>query len=277
MNSLPIGIFDSGVGGLTVMREVRRLLPAENLVYLGDTARVPYGNKSHATVTRYSIEDAQFLLARKVKMIVIACNTASAFAATALRKTFPDIPILGMIGPGARAAAAATRNRRIGIIATVGTIGSHAYENRIRSVLAQAGDHRPVEIIGQACPLFVPLVEEGELNSEITRLVARKYLTGLRESGIDTLVLGCTHYPLLRGVIAETMGPEVRLVDSAESAALETAALLQKRGLLNESPDTPGGESFHVTDAAARFHGIAQTFLGHDIHQLELAELGSPG
>jgi glutamate racemase len=134
-----------------------------------------------------------------------------------------------------------------------------------------------VEIIGQACPLFVPLVEEGELDTEITRLVAQKYLTSLKDAGIDTLVLGCTHYPLLRKVIAETMGPEVRLVDSAESAALETASLLRDRGMLHESTNTPGAESFHVTDAAARFHGIAQTFLGHDIHQLELADLGSPG
>lgn len=277
MNSLPIGIFDSGVGGLTVMREVRRLLPAENLVYLGDTARVPYGNKSHATVTRYSVEDAQFLLNKGVKMIVVACNTASAFAAAALRETFPEVPLLGMIGPGARAAMAATRNRRIGVIATVGTIGSGAYENRIRTTFAEAGDTRPVEILPQACPLFVPLVEEGELNSEITRLVARKYLLGLREAGIDTLVLGCTHYPLLREVIAETMGPEVSLVDSAEAAALETAALLRARGMLNESGQSAGAETFHVTDAAARFHGIAQTFLGHDIGQLELVELGTAG
>ncbi|MES2705714.1 MAG: glutamate racemase [Verrucomicrobiota bacterium] len=277
MNSLPIGIFDSGVGGLTVMREVRRLLPAENLVYLGDTARVPYGNKSHATVTRYSVEDTQFLISKGVKMIVVACNTASAFAACALREAFPDVPILEMIGPGARAAAAATKNRKIGVIATVGTIGSGAYENRIRATFAEAGDLRPVEILTRACPLFVPLVEEGELNSEITRLVAQKYLAGLRESGIDTLVLGCTHYPLLREMIAETMGPDVRLVDSAEAAALETAALLRDRGMLNESGLAPGAESFHVTDAAARFHGIAQTFLGHDTEQLELVELGTAG
>lgn len=277
MNSLPIGIFDSGVGGLTVMREVRRLLPAEDLVYLGDTARVPYGNKSHATVTRYSVEDAQFLLAKGVKMIVVACNTASAFAAPALRAAFPDVPILGMIGPGARAAAAATRNRRIGVIATVGTIGSGAYENRIRETFAESGDGRPVEILPQACPLFVPLVEEEELDTEITRLVARKYLSGLRAAGIDTLVLGCTHYPLLKSVIAETMGPEVTLVDSAGAAALETAGLLRDRGMLKIAGhgSAPGAESFHVTDAADRFHRIAQTFLGHDIVQLELATVGS--
>ncbi len=279
MNSLPIGIFDSGVGGLTVLRELRRLLPAEHLIYLGDTARVPYGNKSHATVTRYALEDVQFLLSRGVKMIVIACNTASAIAAPTLREQFPDIPILGMIGPGSRAAHAATRNGKIGVIATAGTIGSGAYEARIRATFAASGG-APVEIHGQACPLFVPLVEEGETDSAITRLVAEKYLAHLREAGIDALVLGCTHYPLLKKVIAETMGPGVTLVDSAGAAAAETAALLESRSLLHPDGDrTPphiGLNHFYVTDAAARFHGIAESFLGHRVERLDLAELG-PG
>lgn len=274
MNSLPIGIFDSGVGGLTVMRELRRLLPAEHLVYLGDTARVPYGNKSHATVSRYSLEDVQFLLGKGVKMVVIACNTASAIAAEGLRRQFPRIPILGMIGPGSRAALAATRNGRIGVIATAATIGSRAYEDRIRETFAAAG-REPVEIIARACPLFVPLVEEGETHSAITRLVVEKYLRPLRDAGIDTLVLGCTHYPLLKAVIAETMGPEVTLVDSAESAAAETAALLFAQGMLRPAEDGPGDEDFHVTDATARFHGIAEQFLGHPVNHLALAELGS--
>jgi glutamate racemase len=277
MNSLPIGIFDSGVGGLTVLRELRRLLPAEHLIYLGDTARVPYGNKSHATVTRYAMEDVQFLLSRGVKMIVIACNTASAIAAPALRAQFPHLPILGMIGPGSRAAHAATRNGKIGVIATAGTIGSGAYEARIRATFAASGS-APVEIYGQACPLFVPLVEEGETNSAITRLVAEKYLTHLRGAGIDSLVLGCTHYPLLKQVIAETMGPGVTLVDSAEAAAAETAALLASRQLLHphgsSTPPGRGQDHFYVTDAAARFHGIAETFLGHRLDHLDLAELG---
>lgn len=273
MNNLPIGIFDSGVGGLTVMRELRRLLPAENLVYLGDTARVPYGNKSHATVTRYAIEDVQFLLGKGVKMIVIACNTASAIAAPVLRENFPDVPILGMIGPGSRAARAATKNGRIGVIATAATIGSGAYESRIRGTFAESGAS-PDEILPQACPLFVPLVEEGETHSAITRLVAEKYLARLRVAGIDALVLGCTHYPLLKSVIAETMGAGVTLVDSAEAAATETAALLEKRGLLRDPLAGPGTENFYVTDAAARFHGIAESFLGHPVDHLELAELG---
>ena len=274
MNSLPIGIFDSGVGGLTVMRELRRLLPAEHLIYLGDTARVPYGNKSHATVSRYAQEDVQFLVGRGVKMIVIACNTASAIAAPGLREHFPGVPILGMIGPGSRAAMAATRNGRIGVIATAATIGSGAYETRIRETFAAVG-RAPEEIISQACPLFVPLVEEGETDTAITRLVAEKYLAGLRGAGIDALVLGCTHYPLLKSVIASVMGPSVTLVDSAEAAAAETAALLAERGLLRPASAGPGGERFYVTDAAARFHGIAESFLGHPVDHLELAELGS--
>ena len=276
MNSLPIGIFDSGVGGLTVMRELRLVLPAEHLLYLGDTARVPYGNKSHATVTRYATEDVQFLLTQGVKMIVIACNTASAIAASELRQRFPGVPILGMIGPGSRAAAAATRNGRIGVIATAATIGSGAYEARIRGTLAETG-RAPGIVLSQPCPLFVPLVEEGETQSAITRLVAEKYLAGLRDAGIDTLVLGCTHYPLLKSIIAETMGPSVTLVDSAEAAAAGTAALLAELGLLRPSRDGPGSERFYVTDAAARFHGIAESFLGHPVDHLDLAELGVGG
>jgi glutamate racemase len=274
MNSLPIGIFDSGVGGLTVLRAVRQRLPGEHLVYLGDTARVPYGNKSQATVERYAVEDAQFLLNKGVKMIVVACNTASALAAPALRAQFPDLPVLGMIGPGARAAVAATRNRRIGVIATAATIGSGAYEQRIREVLAAAGDGAPASIQSKACPLFVPLVEEGETDSEITRLVAAKYLTSLREDGIDTLVLGCTHYPLLRKVIAETMGPGVTLVDSAEAAAAETAQLLEEKEMLR-ADGRPAEEHFYVTDAAQRFQGIAGAFLGHAPEHLALADLGA--
>jgi glutamate racemase len=272
MNSLPIGIFDSGVGGLTVMRAVRERLPAEELIYLGDTARVPYGNKSPATVGRYAVEDAQFLLSKGVKMIVVACNTASALAAPALRTRFPDVPILGMIGPGARAAVAATRNRRIGIIATAATIGSGAYEKRLRETFDAAGDGAPVTIVSKACPLFVPLVEEGETNSEVARLVAAKYLTSLRGDGIDTLVLGCTHYPLLKPVIAGIMGPQVTLVDSAEAAAAETARLLGASGLLRNA-QVPGGEQFYVTDAAQKFRDVAETFLGFAPEHLALVKL----
>jgi glutamate racemase len=273
MNDRPIGIFDSGVGGLTVLRAVRSALPSESLVYLGDTARVPYGNKSPATVARYALEDSQFLLGKGVKMIVIACNTASALAAPALRSEFPGVPILGMIGPGSRAATRATRNGRIGVIATAATIGSGAYEQRIRATFA-AGGKEPELIRSVACPLFVPLAEEGETDSEIARLAAAKYLAPLKADRIDTLVLGCTHYPLLRRVIAETMGPEVTLVDSAEAAAAETAALLGSSGLLSSSSQPARSESFFVTDAASRFATIASAILGSPPASLELVSLG---
>ena len=271
MNARPIGIFDSGVGGLTVLRAIRNRLPSESLVYLGDTARVPYGNKSAATVSRYAVEDTQFLLTKDVKMIVVACNTASALAAPALRERFPDLPILGMIGPGSRAAVAATRNGRVGVIATAATIGSGAYEARLREAFAAAG-RTPVSIESVSCPLFVPLVEEGETHSEIARLAAEKYLRPLRTSGIDTLVLGCTHYPLLRDVIAAAMGPDVTLVDSAEAAAAETAELLAAGDLLAPL-GAPRTESFFVTDAARRFARIADAFLGRPPASLELVEL----
>lgn len=266
MNDRPVGIFDSGIGGLTVMRAIRDQLPGEDLIYLGDTARVPYGNKSAATIIRYALEDTRFLLSHGVKMIVVACNTASALAAPALREAFPSLPVLGMIGPGARAAAAATRNRRIGVIATAGTIGSGAYERRLREVI-----DGPVEIFSVPCPLFVPLVEEGELASPIARAVVAKYLVPLRDRKIDTLVLGCTHYPLLKPVIAECMGPGVTLVDSAAAAARETAEILATRNLLRDTPS--GREEFHVTDAAAQFQSIAAAFLGHPPASLSLATL----
>ena len=271
MNSLPVGIFDSGVGGLTVLRAVRERLPAEHLIYLGDTARVPYGNKSPATVARYAVEDAQFLLSKGVKMIVVACNTASALAAPVLRAQFPNLPVLGMIGPGARAAVAATRNRRIGVIATAATVGSGAYETRIHEAADGTGQ---VTVVSKACPLFVPLVEESETDSEIARVVAGKYLTPLKADGIDTLVLGCTHYPLLKRVIAEIMGSGVTLVDSAEAAAAETAQHLRDAGMLRTEPGH-GDEHFYVTDAARRFHCIAEAFLGYAPEHLELADLGA--
>jgi glutamate racemase len=266
-NSLPIGIFDSGVGGLTVLRAVRERLPVEHIIYLGDTARVPYGTKSQATVERYAIEDTAFLASKGVKMIVIACNTASALARERLRREFA-LPLLSVVGPGARAAARATRTGRVGVIATEATIESGAYEHGIR----EACGERKVEIFSRACPLFVPLVEEGETDSAIARVVAEQYLAPLREQQIDTLVLGCTHYPLLRRVIAETMGSGVTLVDSAEATAVETASLLAEKGLLNNQAGR-GESRFYVTDAARRFHRIAERFLGEPLDHLEAVEV----
>lgn len=267
MNSLPIGIFDSGVGGLTVLRAVRERLPRESVIYLGDTARVPYGTKSRATIEHYAVEDAGFLVRKGVKMLVIACNTISAMARERLRAEF-KAPLLSVLGPGARMAARVTRNGRIGVIATEATVESGAYR---RAIQESCGD-REVEIFSYACPLFVPLAEEGETESQITRLVAEQYLAPLRAEGIDTLVLGCTHYPLLKRVINETMGAGVALVDSAEATAEETAQLLATRGLLNQSSDA-GVSRFYVTDAAGRFHSIAERILGEPLEHLEAVEV----
>ena len=266
MNSLPIGIFDSGVGGLTVLRAVRERLPNENIIYLGDTARVPYGTKSRATVERYAVEDAAFLINKGVKVVIIACNTASALARERLRSEF-EIPFLSVIGPGVRAAAKATNNNRIGVIATEATIGSGAYADGIREACNET-----IEIFSQACPLFVPLVEEGETDSVIAQQVAEKYLASLRAQRIDTLVLGCTHYPLLKVVIAETIGTHVNLIDSGAATATEIEALLREKELLNPQVEL-GWNEFYVTDAAQRFHRIAERFLGHPLGHLEAVEV----
>ncbi len=278
MNHLPIGIFDSGVGGLTVLRAVRKRLPHENVIYLGDTARVPYGTKSRGTIERYAVEDAGFLARKGVKMLVVACNTISAMARERLRAEF-DLPLLSVLGPGARMAARVTRSGRIGVIATEATVESGAYERAIR----EAGRDRKVEIFSRACPLFVPLVEEGETDSQIARLVAEQYLAPLREKRIDTLVLGCTHYPLLKSVIKSTIGAidgeSVALVDSAEATVEETAQLLERHGLLNRplesmaEPTNAGTSRFYVTDAAGRFHRIAERILEEPLDHLEAVEV----
>lgn len=273
MNSLPIGIFDSGVGGLTVLKAVRRRLPRESVIYLGDTARVPYGTKSRATIERYAIEDAAFLIEKGVKLIVVACNTASAMARESLRRDF-NVPFLTVLGPGARAAARATQTGRIGVIATEATIASGAYERAIREAIQNRDreEAENIEIFSRACPLFVPLVEEGETDSQVARLVAEQYLAPLRQRQIDTLVLGCTHYPLLKSVIAETMGDAVRLIDSAEAVAEETAQLLEQGGRL-DTGDEPNESRFYVTDAAQRFHRIAERILGAPLEHLEAVEV----
>jgi glutamate racemase len=267
MSSLPIGVFDSGVGGLTVLRAIRKRLPQESVIYLGDTARVPYGTKSRATIERYALEDAAFLVDRGVKMLVIACNTASAMSRDRLRAEFKT-PLLSVLGPGARMAARVTRTGRVGVIATEATVESGAYEQAIR----ESCGARMVEIFSRACPLFVALVEEGETDTEMARIAARQYLASLKEARIDTLVLGCTHYPLLKGIIGETMGPEVTLVDSAEATAEETAEVLEREGLLNQG-SALGASRFYVTDAANRFHRIAERILHEPLEHLEAVEV----
>lgn len=248
-----VGIFDSGVGGLTVLRELRRQIPAEALVYLGDTARVPYGTKSALTVARYAREAARFLVEQRVKLLVVACNTASAVALDELANIH-RLPVVGVIEPGARRALDITRSGRIGVIGTEGTIRSGAYERALR-----AGDPS-VEVVSASCPLFVPLAEEGWADHQVARLAAVEYLAPLLRQNIDTLVLGCTHYPLLKRTLQEVAGPDVTLIDSAEETAKTVASLLVTTGLAGHAGTVP--PRYFVTDAAERFERVGGAFLG---------------
>ncbi len=247
-----IGVFDSGVGGLTVLHALHRRLPAEPTVYLGDTARVPYGTKSPDTVIRYSRTNARFLLQHDLRLLVVACNTATAHALEALQAELP-VPVIGVVEPGARAAAALTRTRRIGVIGTAGTIASGAYQRALAQAIPGA------EVVARACPLLVPLAEEGWTEGEVPRLVVERYLGDLRGS-IDTLVLGCTHYPLLKEAIADVLGPQVALVDSAEATAAAVEDALRGRPAAGGCTPT---RRYFVTDVPARFPEIASRFLGH--------------
>jgi len=258
-----IGIFDSGVGGLTVLKEIAHLLPGENLIYLGDTARVPYGTKSVETVRRYALEAAEFLVEQGVKLLVVACNTASAVALPALRERF-QLPVIGVIEPGARCAAKSL-NRKIGVIGTEGTINSNRYPEAIRAFLPDA------QIFSVACPLFVPLAEEGWIEHEIARLTALEYLQPLLSAQIDTLVLGCTHYPLLRNTLKKVLGTGVTMVDSAEETAKSVQQLFYQQGLAR--PEHGGCRQFFVTDVPTRFKQVGQTFLGADLVQVEQVQI----
>ena len=262
----PIGVFDSGIGGLTVVRELLRRLPQERLIYFGDTARVPYGPKSPDTVRRYSREIVTFLAGEGVKAIIVACNTATAHALIALQREFP-LPVLGVVDPGARAAVATTRSGHVGVIGTSGTIGSRAYELAIHALSPSA------RVTARACPLFVPLIEEGWLDTEATRLIAQEYLAPLRNARVDTLVLGCTHYPLLKPLIGEILGREVALIDSAEQTAAETARVLEARALLSDAR-CRDAHRFIASDAAERFLSLGQRFLGSAIDRVETLTLG---
>lgn len=256
----PIGVFDSGVGGLTVAREIMRQLPNERIVYFGDTARVPYGSKSKETVTRFSRQIVRFLETQQVKAIVVACNTASAYALEDLEKEV-DIPMIGVVKPGARAALMATANKKIGVVATEATINSGIYSRYIEEHDSE------VSVIGKACPLFVPLVEEGLWEDPVTDEIAHRYLTELIDSGIDTLILGCTHYPMLRSTVGKIMGEGVTLVNPAYETARELKALLMQHGL--ESGHRPGLGTelyrFFVSDAADKFKRFANSILPYGI------------
>ena len=262
----PIGVFDSGVGGLTVVRAIERLLPQETVIYFGDTARVPYGSKSPETVIRFALEDASFLASKRVKMIVVACNTASSVSLPALREKF-SVPITGVIEPGARTAVEATHNGSVGVIGTLGTIGSGAYQKALRAAGSGVG-----MVVAQPCPLLVPLVEEGWLDGDITRMVVERYAAPLVREHVDTLVLGCTHYPLLKPVLGQVMGPEVTLVDSAEATACEVRDRLADRDLLADDAVAEGG--FYVSDIPLKFQEIAQRFLGRTIPLVTQVEVG---
>lgn len=253
MRQAPIGIFDSGVGGLTVVNAVAQALPHENIIYFGDTARVPYGIRSDETIQRYSLEDVSFLLRFKPKLIVAACNTASATALDHLRKHV-TVPIIGVIDPGAVAAAKASRTGRIGVIGTEATVNSGAYE---RAIVALRADAR---VIQKACPLFVPMVEEGRVDGEIAELVARDYLGGLIPLGVDTLVLGCTHYPALKGVIRKAVGDAFTIVDSAEETACAVRMMLTATDMTRQNGR--GTIEFFASDNPERFRRLAVLFLG---------------
>ncbi len=250
----PIGVFDSGIGGLTVVHALLRRLPHENIVYFGDTARVPYGPKSPQVVREYAKDDTEFLLSKNVKMIVVACNTVSAVALDVVQK-YAHIPVVGVIIPGARAAMAASKKKRIGVIGTVGTISSNAYANAIKLLDERAN------VFSRACPLFVPLVEEGWIDHKATEMIAKEYLFPFTTEKIDTLVLGCTHYPLLKDVISRALKGSSVLIDSGEATASEVDEVLMNHRLKNPSTEKPNLQ-FFVSDIPAKFTEIGEKFLG---------------
>lgn len=266
MNRSAIGIFDSGIGGLTVARAIYELLPQEPTIYLGDTARVPYGPKSPATVRRYSHEILDWMLAQGVKAVVVACNTATAHALDSLRSASP-VPVIGVVEPGARAAVAATRAKNVAVIGTAGTVASGAYR---RALLALEPS---LQVTEQACPLFVPLVEEGWFAHPATRLVADEYLAPVHAIGADALVLGCTHYPLLKPLLADVLGPGVALIDSAQETARDLAAALASQGMESDGR-VPATHRWVATDDVARFARVGALFTGRPLEEVELVELG---
>jgi glutamate racemase len=251
----PIGVFDSGLGGLTSVRELFRMLPAESVVYFGDTARVPYGNKSSTTVIRFSLEIAAFLVRQNIKCLLVACNTSSSYALETLRQRL-SIPVIGVIEPSVRAAAAVSPRGRVGVIGTLGTVGSGAYAAALAKALPGAA------VISRACPLFVPLIEEGWAGHPVTRSVAEEYLVELRAADLESLILGCTHYPLIAPLLVALMGPAVKLVDSGAEAARAVGVLLRERGQLAAgSPE----HHFYVSDEPRNFTRVAQSFLGREL------------
>lgn len=265
LSECPIGVFDSGVGGLTVVHALRRHLPRENIYYFGDTARVPYGVKSPETIIRFATQIVEFLLEKRVKILIVACNTMAAVASQAIRD-LSSVPVLDVIEAGAQGAARYTRNRRVGVIGTLATVASGAYEQAIRSHDAS------IQVRSRACPLFVPLVEEGWLDHAVTRITAEEYLRPLCREGIDTLVLGCTHYPLLKPVLRAVAGDDVELLDSAEAIARETAVVLEAAQLSNPQAGPPEYR-FFITDVPQRFQEVGGRFLGRPLEHVSIVSI----
>lgn len=261
----PIGIFDSGIGGLTVARAVFEQLPSENIIYLGDTARLPYGTKSRETIILYSIECVKFLLKKKVKMIVVACNTASSVALPFISK-ITKIPVIGVIEPGSKAASESTRNNKIGVIGTLGTIKSKAYDKFIQRY------NKKADIKSQPCSLFVQLAEDGWTDNKIAEMVANEYLAGFKKSKIDTVILGCTHYPVLKKTISKVLGKNIKLIDSGNEAAKEVKKILEKTNIQNSSKKN-GYHKFYVTDFPNKFKEISERFLGKNIRDVKKIKL----
>lgn len=267
MNTGPIGVFDSGIGGLTVIKHMTRLFPNEDIIYFGDTARVPYGTRSHRLIKQYALEDAAFLQQFNIKYLIIACNSVSAVAVDLLHNSLP-IPVTGVISPGVTAAVKSTKNNKIGIIGTTATVNSKAYENQLLE------KNSAFQVYSQACPLLVPLVEEGWISGQITELTVAKYLKPLIDAEIDTLILGCTHYPVIADVIQKVVGHGVKLIDSGEEAAKEVKRFLQNENL-NNSENHPARFQFFVSDIPYRFNEIGTLFLGKPVVKAEQVDFDS--
>lgn len=260
--SRPIGVFDSGVGGLTVVKELNRLLPNEKIIYFGDTGRVPYGNKSKETIIHYSLQVAYFLMKKKIKMLVVACNTASSVSLPTLKRHF-HIPIIGVIEPGAKSAIETTGNNKIGVIGTLGTVRSNAYKKALKKIKGN------VNVFQDPCPLFVHLAEDGWNKNKIAQMVSDEYLKSINTKNIDTLILGCTHYPLLKDVIQKSVGRKVQLIDSGRETAKEVKSILEKKHLVNSHKMTEKNHSvFYVSDFPHKFKEVSQRFLSKDLNHV---------
>jgi glutamate racemase len=255
---MPIGIFDSGIGGLTVMKEIIKQLPSEHILYFGDTARVPYGGRSPETVMRYSLENSEFLISKGIKILIVACNTSSAISLDTLREKFP-VPVIGVVEPGANAAVEKTQSKKVAVIGTETTINSKSYDSAIKAIDSS------IEVMGYSCPLFVPLIEEGWLDGEVVKLTAEKYLTPVKSDGVDALVLGCTHYPMIKHIIGEITS--IPLIDSAVETAKEVKRVMEDNSIFCESTGDALRE-FYVTDSPEKFAAVGEKFFGHKIENI---------